>query len=116
MEDSPLPVGLAGQNKQWADRQRLHVLELRAARRGRQPSPVFLQQRPDCGEMLRFLGLEIEIEGDDWPRISMTLPQRALDERPDALEKVVPHRRFAPGESERRLAWLVVGDERSSLS
>ena len=66
--------------------------------------------------MLRFFGLDVEVQSDDRPHVAMLFARGLLDQRPDALEKVVAHRRFLTGETKRRFAGLVVGDERSAHS
>ena len=47
---------------------------------------------------------------------SSIFAQGILDQRPDAFEKVLPHRRFVAREAECRLARFVVRDERSASS
>src|SRR4029078_8187303 len=79
-------------------RHRLARRRIGSLLRGAQPGLVLAEQLPDRRMMLGLVGLEVEIERDDRPVVAPVLLERLLDDRTDALEKVLAHARFAAGE------------------
>ena len=98
VEGRLLRVGVAGQHQHGLDVERRGARAVGDARRRREPRVVGAQRLPDRRVVLRLVGLQVEVEDDERPRLTTAVAERLLDDRPDALEEVRRQRRLGPGE------------------
>ncbi len=83
-----------GDHQQGSWHERRHGAVIGGARSGRQPGLVPAEQLPDRLMMGRLVGLEIEVQDHHRPGVAAVLLQRALHERPHAIEEMRFERRF----------------------
>jgi hypothetical protein len=59
---------------------------------------VIFEHLHDCTQVLRFLGLYIEVQGDDGPAAIVSFFQSVLDYGPNAIKEIGRQSRLFAGE------------------
>ncbi len=94
VEVSFLSVSFARENQQRSYSYGRHVPNVGCAFSTADPRLIFLEKIPHRGMMGRFIGLEVQIEGDQGPVSVVAIPQSLLHQWTNALKEVLPHGRL----------------------
>lgn len=105
IEDGLLSIGLAGQDEDGADHERLDHCGVVAFRGFRDPGAVFKEKCAHGGQVLRLVVFEIEVQSDERPIAVIPVSKGLLDDGPDAIEEVMLHGWFMAGDR------VAVGDD-----